>query len=548
MAVVKGKVQIDDTLQTGVLAARPIVVIGDVGVGKTSFFENLYQQLTEKQKTLTYYIHLNLGQLATLSKDVRTFVLLNIPLILKKQYNVNIEDNDFVQRVYELDLIEFDGSVSGRLKEISPLDYEKERILFLQRKLSDAGTHLQASMKYLARTQNRQFILVIDNTDQRSFETQQEAFLIAQELASTRDMLVFVALRPATFYQSKLAGALSGYQNRVLTISPPPADEVLRKRITFAVRVAEGKAASATLNGVCLSCKSIVLFLKATLRSIRSSNKIKTFLGNITGGNTRLIIELITGFCGSPNVECERIVEIEEQTGDYQVPLHEFTKRALLGEYAYYNPLSSLVACNLFDVSLPDPREHFLTALIVAYISSPMGLKDRDGFVVSEAIIREMLRQGFSEDQSRYGLRRLAQKRLIETPHGHFRELPVADDNLLDHFHFRATSIGLYHIRNWAGEFSFIDATSIDTPIFDEAARKIVFEKANSFDIGERHVKASAFKKYLEVKWHDANFSQNYYDLLSIFSAQNESFLSVERYLADGPRPGSKKSYRAGRR
>ena len=376
----------------------------------------------------------------------------------------------------------------------------------------------------------------MDNTDQRSFATQQEAFLIAQELASSRHLLVFIALRPSTFFQSKLTGALSGYQNRVLTISPPPADEVLRKRITFAVRVAEGKIAPAALEGVYLNIQSIVLFLTATLRSIRANNKIKTFLSNITGGNTRLVIELITGFCGSPNVDSKRIVEIEAEQGNYQVPLHEFTKHALLGEYAYYNQLSSLVACNIFDISSADPREHFIAPLIVSYLSSPLGIKNNDGFVPGNNVIAEMLRLNFVEDQARAALRRLAEKRLIETPHGHYREIPVPDHEAIEQFYFRATSIGLYHCRFWAGAFSFLDATSIDTPIFDDATRITVFQRADSFEIKDRYERATSFRKYLEMKWAEASFDMNYFDFPSVAVSQSDGFADVERFIDRGPR------------
>lgn len=344
-------------------------------------------------------------------------------------------------------------------------------------------------------------------------------------------MLVFVALRPSTFYASKLTGALSGYKNRVLTISPPPADEVIRKRIAFAVRVAEGKIAPAALVGVELNLKSIVHFLNATLRSIRANQQIRTFLSNITGGNTRLVIELITGFCGSPNVESERIVQIEAETGDYKVPIHEFTKHALLGDYAYYNTLSSLVACNLYDISAADSKEHFICCLIISYLSSPLGIRDNDGFVGAASTLNEMSRLGFSEDQTRSALKRLAKKRLIETPHGHYREVEVGDAELPDKFNFRATSIGLYHIRYWCGAFSFLDATSIDTPIFEEAARKVVFGTASSFEIRDRHTRAETFRSYLDQRWHEANFDITYYNLSDVFQTQNDSFQSVERFL-----------------
>ncbi|GAA5627295.1 hypothetical protein Brsp05_02582 [Brucella sp. NBRC 12953] len=529
--VIEGKVSVDDALVTGSFGRKPIVVIGDVGVGKTSFFENLFEQLDEKQKKLTYYLHINLGEQATLSKDVKTFILSRLPDILKSHYGVNIDDLGLVKKIYKDELDDFDRSVSGALKDVSIVEYEREKIKFLQEKMADRGRHIQLSFSFLSKRQNKQIIIVIDNADQRSFEVQQEAFLIAQELSSEQSALVFVALRPSTFYQSKLTGALSGYKNRVLTISPPPADEVIRKRVTFAVRIAEGKTAAPVLSGVHLNIQSIVLFLTASLRSIKSNPRIQMFLSNITGGNTRLIIELFTGFCGSPNVESERIVSIEREQGNYQVPLHEFTKHALLGEYAHFNPVSSLVGFNLYDVSLPDPREHFLSTLIVAYISSPMGRKDNDGFVTGEEILIEMVRQNFVDEQIRFALRRLAKKRLIETPHGHYRELSVPDDEIPDKFQFRATSIGLYHIRQWAGSFAFLDATSIDTPVFDEDVRNIIFDNSNSFSISDRYKRADSFKQYLESQWHIANFQQNYYDLIPVFATERYSFQSVSDHI-----------------
>ena len=324
--------------------------------------------------------------------------------------------------IYYAELADFEKSVKGAIKNIDKLAYDKERLAFLTERVNQRDRHLHAALAHLAHGRQKQIILVLDNADQRTFEIQQEAFLIAEELAATRSVLVFVALRPSTFYQSKLTGALSGYQNKLLTIAPPPADEVIARRIAFAVRVAEGKAAPRAIEGIRLQINSIVAFLNATLRSVRSNQSIQQFLNNITGGNTRLIIELITSFCGSPNVDSDKIVSIEEKKGGYLVPLHEFTKHALLGEYAYYNPISSLVASNIFDVSTPDPREHFLSSLLIAFLHSGSTVKDNDGFAQGMPVLEEMMKNGFLEEQVRYHLRRLARKRLIETPFAHYRE------------------------------------------------------------------------------------------------------------------------------
>jgi hypothetical protein len=51
-----------------------------------------------------------------------------------------------------------------------------------------------------------------------------------------------------------------------------------------------------------------------------------------------------------------------ENDGNYLIPVHEFSKSALLGDYSHYNPESS-IAMNIFDVIYPDPREHFLIGM-----------------------------------------------------------------------------------------------------------------------------------------------------------------------------------------
>ncbi|MBT9099841.1 hypothetical protein KFZ76_19270 [Methylovulum psychrotolerans] len=513
------------------IGSRPVVVIGDIGVGKTSFFENLYYNLDNIDKANTYFMHINLGTKASLSKSIKSYIIAEIPLVLKDKYGIDINSFDFVKSIYHRDLVDFDKSVKGCLKGIDEVAYERERIAFLTNKIDQHDKHLQASLGHLSRGRDKQIILALDNADQRTFEVQQETFLIAQELAASRNLLVFVALRPSTFYLSKTTGALSAYQNKILTIAPPPADEVVQKRLNFAVRVAEGKVAPADLEGIRLHSGSVVSFLNATLRSIRTNDKIRQFLSNITGGNTRAVIELITGFFGSPNVDSEKIVRIEERKGNYIIPIHEFTKHALLGEYAYFNSLSSLVACNIFDISSADPREHFLASLIIAFLNSGYGVLDNDGFVNGQELMHEMLRHGFLVDQIRHSLRRLATKRLIETPHAHYRELQVKEDNPPETFHFRATTIGIYHVKFWAGSFEFLDAVSTDTPIFDTDSRIEISKLASSFDINERYQKTICFKKYLESQWHVSNFEAIYYDFVNLIQCQEESFISVKKFV-----------------
>lgn len=520
----------DHTLERG-YADRPIVLLGDVGVGKTSFFENLYFQLDQETRDDTYFLHINLGHQAALTSNLSKFIIDEIKDQLRQGYSIDIDAEDFVRAARHEDLIRFDDGPNGRLKEANPSEYELRYIDYLNDLITDRAKHLRSALAHLCHGRRQQIIIVVDNADQRDFDTQQEAFLAAQELAASGSCLVFVALRPSTFYTSKERGALSGYQNKIFTISPPPADEVIKRRLQFAIRVAEGKQQLAAIDRIRFRFQGIVLLLRATLRSIRSNDEIRAFLGNISGGNTRSVIELVTSFFGSPNVESEKIIKIEERSGQYQVPLHEFSKHALLGEYSYYNPHSSLYACNVFDISMADSREHFLKPLILAFLYSNSGLANRDGYVPGKSVVEEMLKLSFLEEQCRHSLRKLARNRLVETPHSHFREIDVDEGVFPEVFPYRTTSIGLYHWRRWISTFSFLDAVSIDTPIIDEECREIVCELADSFQISDRLKKAKAFRAYLEVQWQASGIGVTYFDFSELIKQQEESFRTVDKVV-----------------
>ena len=146
----RGNLQIADTASSFAISARPVVVVGDVGVGKTSFFENLFQNLENKEKANSYFIHVNLGIKATLATDIKSYVLNDVPATLKKHYGIDINQTDFVNAIYHSELDAFDKSVRGGLRTIDEKKYQKARIEFLAEKVDRRDSHLLASLSHLA--------------------------------------------------------------------------------------------------------------------------------------------------------------------------------------------------------------------------------------------------------------------------------------------------------------------------------------------------------------------------------------------------------------
>lgn len=95
-------------------------------------------------------------------------------------------------------------------------------------------------------------------------------------------------------------------------------------------------------------------------------------------GTIRLALDVIRMFIGSGHVDTQKILAKYNQTGRYDVALHEFVRAVLYGDYQLYDPSKSEIV-NVLDVGEPDAKEHFLAALLLTHIER-VGQTQQDGF------------------------------------------------------------------------------------------------------------------------------------------------------------------------
>lgn len=521
---------LDPSIMAEALSKRPIVLIGDVGVGKTSFVKNLIYSSAFKEFNEAIYIYIDLGAKATLAESLQIFIINEIEEQLLNKYGTDTSELKFVRGVYARDIQRFANGIWGGLREANREKYEEKQLEMLSEKLKNKDEHLKNSIAHLSKQTRKQVIICIDNADQRDFETQQKAFVISQELAKEWCSLVFISVRPQTFFKSKSSGALTAYPHKVFTISPPRIDQVLDKRLLFALEMSEGKIPLEKAEFVRINIDNLSIFIKVLLESLRKNKALGEFIENITGGNVRQALTFITGFIGSPNVEAEKIIRTYEQEGRYIIPIHEFSKQALLGEFSHFDPNTSL-AMNIFDVSMADESEHFLVPFIIAILSDKSELQDRDGFCYTREIISEMQNIGYIPTQTENALRRATNKKLIETSQrftfdedetGLIGEMPAK---------FRITSTGQYHLKRWISDFAYLDAMLFDTPIFNSDIVNGLRQTCESFNIEDRYHRTTAFREYLLGVWNRLVKKPSYFDLSEALKMGEQSFDNVGRVV-----------------
>jgi GTPase SAR1 family protein len=475
------------------MSLRPVLIIGDVGVGKTTFIRYLLKVDAVDLFDKAIALYIDLGSQATITHDLRTFIIEEIFTQLRTEFKVDVEERNFVRGVYHFDLQRFSRGIYSDLRETDVDLYRKKEIEFLENKINLRENHLKKSLDHLSKGRKEQIVIFLDNVDQREYEAQQEAFLISQEMAEHWPATVFVTLRPATFHRSQRHGALSGYHPKAFTVSPPRIDKVLKKRLGFALKITNGNIPIKTLqDDLKINLIKLDVIIRVFLETIEQREELIEFIDNICSGNVRVALDLVKNFFGSGHIDTKKIVEAYKTSGSYWIPIHEFLRAVIFGDYENYDPSRSIIA-NLFDVSYFDSKEHFLLPILLTTLDKAKKNTAYEGFMETTRVYERLQGFGFTPEQIDAAIIRAHRYNLIET---RARRIPHAGSRMSSAF--RITASGVYHVRRLCGYFSYMDAICVDTPIFDEFPGAAIHE-AQSID--KRLDRAEVFLEYLDQQW-----------------------------------------------
>ena len=477
---------------------RPILLIGDVGVGKTTFIRRFISD-DPSFATSAIAIYINFGSTGTLTADLRLYIVNEIDRQLAEDCEIDTQEESFVRRLYSFELDRFAAGVNKPLGAKKPGLYQQKEIEFLEQLTNNREEHTRRALAEISGRLRKQIVIFLDNTDQRTEQDQQAVFLIAQEMADRWQAMIYVTLRPETYHASMRRGALTGYHPKAFTIAPPRVDRVIRKRLIFGLRLTSGQIPlGAAVHGSHMDLASLEILLRVFLRSTTRldasprKDDLMRCVENLSSGNVRLALDLVLGFFGSGHVDTQKIITKVRDEGGYFIPLHEFHRAIIYGDNVHYDSSRSPIA-NIFDITTVDPKEHFLQPIVIAYLRHPAIERTDEGFVPVEKVYEYCQGLGFVPEQIDVAIIRCFGKRLIETA---ARRIPIPGK--IDGFGIRPTPIGLYHIHELLGNFSYLDAVVVDTPILDPQLEQHI---TDVHTLADRIQRAFIFREYLDRAW-----------------------------------------------
>jgi hypothetical protein len=442
---------------------KPILLLGDVGVGKTTFLEHLVLVDWADKKNDLIVIRIDLGDKPSRAVDVPNMVTREIEQSLLANYGVDVTENRFLRAVYHAQLKRFERTPRGTIKHIDPKEYALAEAKYIESLAADFDNHWCAILGHLVKSRHKMIVLIFDNVDQRDPEVQKATFIQSQIAASKWDVYVMLTLRPETFVRSKTDGPISGYHPRAFTISPPRFDALLERRILTAIRMLRGELPIPNIGGhATAQIKSVLDYLEMLDYSFRNEPDLLSFCEHMSGGNMRLALDYIVSFMACGHVDSNKILDRWRSTGRYQVPLHEFVRGTMFADREYYSGDGAAVM-NVLDTQSGDPGESLgLTALLAVLVDS------KDAYVAIEDVHARLQGVGFRPEQVAWLVQRALVGRLVES------NLKVQDTE--NTTHVRISPTGRYYYDSLLRTFVYIDAVSTDTPISDHERLALIGE------------------------------------------------------------------------
>jgi hypothetical protein len=153
------------------IARRPILLIGDVGVGKTMFIRHLIMVGGANVFENAITIYIDLGSSGILTMDLREFILDEVIRQLRELYSVDIYERNFVRGIYNLEIQRFSKSIYGDLRQTDQAAYKQKEITFLEQKLNAREKHIKYSLQHIVDGRHKQlvFFLIIQIREPKRF-------------------------------------------------------------------------------------------------------------------------------------------------------------------------------------------------------------------------------------------------------------------------------------------------------------------------------------------------------------------------------------------
>lgn len=473
---------------------KPILVLGAIGHGKTTFLH--YLRRVRALDGFRRYLQFNIDflDLPHNHAEVANYIYEEVERQLLDGYAIDANADNMIRGAFHLEIERFKKSPEGVAYAESAEKYKKAELNLIQKLTRKREKHLRQLLAHLRKGQGKSISIFLDNLDRRDELLQEEAFLRASAIAREWGCLVFVCLRPDTFYKSQRIGVLDSLAPITLQVVAPDAAVVLKKRFNYAANIAKSDSSLPTAFSTLPSrlasqdLSDVALFFECCRDSFFDSTKLVRIFEAVSNGNIRKLLYYVRNFVTSRHLDTRKI--IDRIPDGYRIPPHEAVRALLYRNSLYYDPKGA-VFINVFDISTANYSDHFIVLMLLAALHQLAPDGADHGFQASRRLRNSMFELGFSQNAVEVAVQRVANAECVETRTSH-------DAHGEPIHNMRITALGRFHLGYLVSTFAYLDAVIVDTPITDDEARGKIDRSIAGLQIDDRIARARVFLSYLD--------------------------------------------------
>ena len=442
------------------------LLIGHVGSGKSSFIKRYANFLQpHAMKGMATWVQIDFNEAPLDEAKIEGFVLDKFITAMTAEEDDN---DDFYREVFASQIREF-KRLHGSLFDRNRDKYE-EFLSDEKRKWFNDKPLLAKSIAHRCRKERKRLLVVVfDNTDKRSRESQVRIFEAAQWFVGLTGAFCIVALRETTWERHKAEPPLDTLQNAThFYIAPPRFYDVVEKRLRLARRNIErfvSKVVQYDVPGVGVvrySRDNVATFLECLYADIfRERRLIGVILESLADRNVRKSLDMFVRMVQSGHLSEANITKSVVGDTKYSIQEHILTRALMRQDYRYFCDGNGFVS-NIFDFTSQHVRGGIfmrseILELLIRHRKMP-GENGIEGFRQVGSLLRELELTGYSRENLREEVEYLFARGLV-----------VSDDDdsakLSDASFVRVHASGWAHFTFLTRRVEYVHAAALITPM-----------------------------------------------------------------------------------
>lgn len=478
-----------------------ILLIGSVGVGKSTFIQRFRKVLAKKEiDEKGIWIYLNFKHFSDTGESLDTFIFNQIDQILTSEYsNLGLGDWTFLKQAYHS---EYEKLKRGSLAPLFNKDPEEFEIRFGDKvddwSLNEREKHFTNLLSTASKRLSKSVFLVFDNADQLNPETQNKIFLSAQKLAETINCYALIAMREESYWKNRDAGPLNAFHTTAYNVQPASLQQVISKRFIYAKNLIANNKLEIFSDFQITTDELLKVFDRIILTLLGTNQDYINFIESTAARDTRRALDTIASFMISGHTNIEAILKDVRkiEPNGFLIPFHEFLNAIILRDHEVYTE-SGCDIINIFNVTGTSDASNFNRITVLGKILKAKNTKTDvgNGYVLIEEVINDCHSVGILPETTTSVLTTLNARRMIET------ETTIKDEVATSKY-VRATLSGNYYIEYLAKSFGYLDLIIYETPICNDQHfinLKKIYSEINTLSSGTPEARLSRVKKRIEL-------------------------------------------------